>query len=166
MSSTLLGKEHAPPPHNWRRRPTRTSPLRPWSPWASARSRPAGWVAQNRSQLKAGAHHDHRDGVVRGHPALPQLASSPAMLPPRWLPRTRRGLGSGRVPILHLVAVAFALRCHLRSSLLVPLAGASIGSAVHPSVPEAVLGVARPLYRTLPQADEPLGQSASLLSAP
>ena len=47
-----------------------------------------------------------------------------------------------------------------------PLAGASIGSAVHPPVPEAVLGVARPLYRTLPRADEPLGQSASLLSAP
>src|SRR5215204_633587 len=89
--------------------------------------------------------------------------------PPRWLPRARRGLGSGRVPVLHLVAVAFALRGPLRASLLVPylvsLAGAPLGSVGHPPVPEADLGVARPLYRTLPRADEPLGQSASLLSA-
>src|SRR5215204_2634824 len=90
--------------------------------------------------------------------------------PPRWLPRARRGLGSGRVPVLRPVGVAFALRGPLRASLLVPylvpVAGASLGSAVHLPVPEAVLGVARLLYRTLPRADELLGQSAWLLYAP
>ena len=35
---------------------------------------------------KAGAHHDYRVGVVCGHPALPRLASSPAMLTPEVAP--------------------------------------------------------------------------------
>jgi hypothetical protein len=96
-----------------------------------------------------------------------------------WSPPTRRGGGirarvkgfsstSRRNLLRRLASINRRAFIHgpLRASLLVPLAGASIGSAVHPPVPEAVLGVARPLYRTLPRADEPPGQSASLLSAP
>src|SRR5215203_5843471 len=40
----------------------------------------------DRQRDKAGAHHDYRDGVVRGHPALLQLASSPPMLAPEVAP--------------------------------------------------------------------------------